>query len=42
MDIERKDNMEYLVVKFEAENISDFYFWVSPYFKIIGGMNITH
>ena len=40
LKIEKKDKQEYLVIKFNAKNISDCYLWVKPNFKIIGGMNI--
>jgi len=42
LKIEKKDNKEYLIVKFNAENMSECYLWVKPSFKIIGGMEIKN
>jgi hypothetical protein len=40
LKIERKESKEYLIINFNAENMSDCYLWVKPNFKIIGGMEI--
>ena len=41
LQIEKKDGLEYLIIKSKDENIADCYLWVKPHFKIIGGMNLT-
>ena len=42
LSIEKKDGVEYLIIKSSAENITDTYLWVKPSFKIIGGMTILN
>ena len=36
LSIEKKDGIEYPIIKSSAENITDTYLWVKPSFKIIG------
>jgi len=42
LKIEKKDGHDCLIITFTAENMTDCFLWVKPFFKVIDGINIVH